>query len=89
MARRKSLEYVIPSDNISVNRIKVIDAVPNLNIDPLTNPNFGLNSTGVGYNMYGQLIDYNTGNVISENKAKSRAKKYANNLLINRIIKGK
>ena len=78
---KRSLEYKgsydIPVDNVYVVRPDTIDReVPNLVINPRTNPNYGLFSTGIGYNMYGELVDYNNHRGITEEEAKQRAKTY-------------
>lgn len=81
---RRSLEYRgrydVPVDNLYVARPDTIDReVPNLIISPLSNPNYGLYTTGIGYNMHGQLIDYNNdGKLVTKDEAKLRAKEYAN-----------
>ena len=87
--RRRSLEYKgsynIPVDNVYVVRPDTIDReVPNLVINPRTNPNYGLFSTGIGYNMYGELVDYNNHRGITEEEAKQRAKEYATRKKANR-----
>lgn len=86
---RRSLEYRgnydIPVDNVYVIRPDTIDReVPNLVISPSTNPNYGLFTTGIGYNMQGDLIDYNKGKSVTEKEAKQRAKEYANRKKVNR-----
>ena len=87
---RRSLEYRgrydIPVDNVYVVRPDTIDReVPNLVISPSTNPNYGLFTTCIGYNMHGQLIDYNNnGRLVTEEEAKQRAKEYANRKKDNR-----
>ena len=72
--------YDVPVDNVYVARPDTIDReVPNLIISPSINPNYGLFTTGIGYNMHGQLIDYNNnGRLVTEEEAKQRAKEYAN-----------
>lgn len=80
---RRSLEYRgrydIPVDNVYVVRPDTIDRqVPNLIIDPRRNSNYGLFSTGIGYNMYGELVDYNNkGHSVTDEEAKRRFKEYA------------
>lgn len=80
---KRSLEYRgkydIPVDNVQVARPDTVDReVPNLYIDPLINRNYSLYSTGIGYNMHGELIDYhNNGKLVTEEEAKQRAKEYA------------
>ena len=88
---RRSLEYKgsydIPVDNVYVVRPDTIDReVPNLVINPRTNPNYGLFSTGIGYNMYGELVDYNNHRRITEEEAKQRAKEYATKKKVNRYV---
>lgn len=73
--------YDIPLDNLYVVRPDTVDrSVPNLSLGSLDysrNPNYGL-STGVGYNMHGELIDYyDHGRLVSEQEAKQRAKAHA------------
>ena len=89
--RRRSLEtkgsYDIPVDNVYVVRPDTIDReVPNLVINPRTNPNYGLFSTGIGYNMYGELVDYNNHKGITEEEAKLRAKEYATKKKANKYV---
>ena len=86
---RRTLEYrgnyEMPIDNVYVVRPDTIDReVPNLVISPSTNPNYGLFSTGIGYNMYGELVDYNNHRGITEEEAKLRAKEYATRKKANR-----
>ena len=52
--------YDAPADATYVNKPTVEpEVLPNLNFSPSNNPNF--TNVGVGYNMHGQLIDYNHG----------------------------
>ena len=87
---RRTLEYRgrydVPVDNVYVARPDTIDReVPNLIIDPSRNFNYGLFTTGIGYNMYGDLIDYNNrGRSVTEEEAKRRAKEYATKKKANR-----
>lgn len=91
MRKRRSLEYrgnyEIPVDNLYVTRPDTVyREVPNLVISPSTNPNYGLFTTGIGYNMHGQLIDYNNGRPVTEQEAKQRAKDYVNRKNANKYI---
>lgn len=88
---RRSLEYRgrydVPVDNVYVVRPDTIDRqVPNLIIDPIRNSNYGLFSTGIGYNMYNELIDYNDkGHRVTDEEAKQRFKEYAAKKKANRV----
>lgn len=54
--------YVIPTDNIQTIRPDTIDVeYPNF-VFSRNNPNFGI-YTGLGYNAYGEMIDYNNNGV--------------------------
>lgn len=78
---RRSLEYRgaydIPTDAIQVYKPDTTTIeYPNL-IYSSTNPLYGLFGSGIGYNMHGQLIDYNNGGVpVTEEQAKQKAKQY-------------
>ena len=69
--------YDIPTDAIQVYKPDTTTIeYPNL-IYSNTNPLYGLFGAGIGYNMHGQLIDYNNGGVqITEEQAKQKAKQY-------------
>lgn len=75
----------LPVDNTTVIRPDTVDReVPNLIISPSTNPNYGLFTTGIGYNMYGDLVDYNNNRFVTEKEAKQKARDYANKKKANR-----
>ena len=69
--------YDIPTDAIQVYKPDTTTIeYPNL-IYSSTNPLYGLFGSGIGYNMHGQLIDYNNGGVpVTEEQAKQKAKQY-------------
>lgn len=69
--------YDIPTDAIQVYKPDTTTIeYPNL-IYSSTNPLYGLFGAGIGYNMHGQLIDYNNGGVqVTEEQAKQKAKQY-------------
>lgn len=69
--------YDAPTDAIQVYKPDTTTVeYPNL-IYSKTNPLYGLFGSGIGYNMHGQLIDYNDdGRPVTEEQAKQKAKQY-------------
>ena len=67
--------YDTPTDAIQVYKPDTTTIeYPNL-IYSSTNPLYGLFGSGIGYNMHGQLIDYNNGGIpVTEEEAKQKAK---------------